>query len=123
VKSARLFAVAEGGKDEKSRMRAVAKLLAERRSICDRQRSAYRMSSTPCSAATADSRNIDSRSFEIEKRCWEILSAYVPSSKLELVLASDATVFIPFEMSIVGDLIRRELFRRLRGAMPPGSTS
>lgn len=107
----------------KSRMRAVAKPLAERRSTCDRQRSAYRMSSAPCSAATADSRNIYSRSSEIQERCWEILSAYVPSSKLEMVLASDANGFIPFEMSIVGDLIRSELFRRLRGALPPGSTS
>jgi hypothetical protein len=109
--------------DGTSKMRAVAKPFAERRSTCDRQRFAYRMSSAPCSAATADSRSIDWGLSEDAKHCWEILSACLPSSKLEIALPTDATEFIPDEASIFHELLRSEFFRRLRGTLPPENTN
>jgi hypothetical protein len=106
---------------ENQRMRAVAKPLAERRSTFDRQQRAYRTSSAPCSTADTDSRNLDSGPSEVAKRCWEILNACLPSCNLEMIRATDATVFAPDEMSIAHELIRSEFLRHLRGTLPPGS--
>jgi hypothetical protein len=101
-------------------MRAVAKPLAERRSTFDRRRRAYRISSAPSSAVTTDSRNIDSGPSEVAKRCWEILSACLPS--FEMIRATDVAVLPPDE-SIAHELIRSEFLRHLRAPLPPGSTS
>lgn len=99
----------------------MAKPLAERRSTFDRRRSAYRLPSAPCNAAAHDSRSVGSGPSELAERCWQILSACLPS--FEMIRATDAAAFVADETSIFHDLLRSELFRHLRSALPPGSTN